>query len=62
MTDKFRTRYGSADFVGACLINEGVGMIEGTYLDNTSDVNEDIIIGLNDIILWIITLSTGPGD
>ena len=33
-----------------CLLNEELGMIDGTYLDSTSDLYEDIILQLNDII------------
>ncbi len=37
---------------GKCewLINDNLGMIDGTYLDATSDLYEDIILQLNDII------------
>ncbi len=37
---------------GRCewLINEDLGMIDGTYLDATSDLYEDMILRLNDII------------
>lgn len=33
-----------------CLINEELGMIDGTFLDSTSDIYEDIILNLNNII------------
>ena len=37
---------------GQCesLINEELGMIDGTFLDSTSDIYEDIILNLNNII------------
>lgn len=33
-----------------CLINEELGMIDGTFHDSTSDIYEDIILNLNNII------------
>lgn len=33
-----------------CLINEELGMIDGSFLDTTSDIYEDIILQLNDIV------------
>ena len=37
---------------GQCesLINEELGMIDGTFLDSTSDIYEDIILNLNNIV------------
>ncbi|MDE7413229.1 MAG: ATP-binding protein [Muribaculaceae bacterium] len=37
---------------GRCesLLNEELGMIDGTYLDTTSDLYEDLILRLNDIV------------